>query len=267
MTNLCGLCHQPRELRESHILPKAVYKLCRDAGAKNPNPVVTTKRSVVLSSHQVTAPFLCSGCEARSSDGGERYVLGHAARRDDQFRLRKLLRAAEPVERREQFSLYSIASLPNTAINHLTYFAASVFWRAAARTWKSGAQELRIDLGSKYEEAFRRYLVGEASFPAAARLFVHVWNDDRIHFMTVFPCSERVDSVWRHKFAIPGLTFILFVGNEAPTRMDGGAINSSASPAIWLSRWEADSLFRLSGEVMMSSPVKSPELLRDKLPQ
>lgn len=260
MFGACGLCRQSKELRESHILPAAVYKLCRTADAKNPSPVVTTKESVLLSSRQVTAPFLCSECEGRFSAGGERYVLGHTARRTGEFRLREVLRGTEPTDRREAIAIYSVATLPNVRIDQMIYFAVSVFWRAAAREW--GAKNYRIHLGSKYQEQFRCYLLGEAELPAAIRLFIHVWNDDKIHFMSVFPCSERIDSVWRHKFVIPGLTFTLFVGKLAPIRMDAGAINSLSSPSIWLTPWEADSLFRLSGEVMMSSPVKSPELLR-----
>jgi hypothetical protein len=36
----CGLCKEVRALRESRLLPKAIYKLARDPSRANPNPVM-----------------------------------------------------------------------------------------------------------------------------------------------------------------------------------------------------------------------------------
>lgn len=241
-------------------MPAALYKLCRTESRKNPHPVVTTRKAVVISSDQVSARFLCATCEDRFSRNGERYVLSQCARRGDVFKLRKHLESAQPVETQEQFRVYAASSVPEIRIEQFLYFASSVFWRAAARIWRTGDQNVHIDLGAKYAEAFRKYLLGEAPFPASARLFMHVWDDSEIRFMTVFPCSERREGVWRHKFAIPGILFILFVGKEAPTLMSYGALNGSESPLIWLRSWETDGLFRSSRALMAEAPVKSPDL-------
>jgi hypothetical protein len=214
----------------------------------------------MISADQVSSPFLCSKCEDRFSKNGERYVLSQCARRNGEFKLRQTLVTAQPVETHQLFTLYPVTSVPR--LEQYVYFAASIFWRAAAKNWDSGDHPVRIDLGREYLEAFRKFLTGEVPFPAAARLFMHVWNDNEIRFMTVFPCSERREGVWRHKFAIPGILFILFLGKEAPRRMDFGAVNSPESPRVWFRSWESDSLFRLSGEVMTKAPVKSPDLLK-----
>jgi hypothetical protein len=258
-TGSCGLCLEVRELQDSHLVPKAVYRLCRTEGASNPNPVVTTPEGVALSSDQVSAPLLCADCEDRLSKNGEQYVLSQCARRNGKFKARDLLRQATPVRTHPAFAIYAPSDVPQIRVDRFLYFGASVFWRAGARRWRTSTRDVGIDLG-RYGEGFRTYLMGEAPFPAAARLFVHVWREEEIKFMTVFPCSERIEGVWRHKFAIPGFLFILFVGKDAPLSKDAGAINSVSERGIWLCSWESDSLFRLAGEVMMGAPMKSPEL-------
>jgi hypothetical protein len=43
MESNCALCGKLTVLIDSHLLPKALYRLLRDSGAKNPNPVLVTK--------------------------------------------------------------------------------------------------------------------------------------------------------------------------------------------------------------------------------
>jgi len=258
MTGRCGLCRGVRELRDSHLLPASVYKLSRSENRKNPHPVVTTRNGVLISARQVSDHFLCVECEDRFSKNGERYVVGQCSR-PRSFKLRQLLEESEAAAVRERFSVYS-PSVLGAHVSEYLYFAASVFWRAAARTWRFDNQTTGITLGSQHQEAFRRYLLGEAQFPEHARLFMHVWSDKDADFTTVFPCSNRTDGKWRHKFCIPGILFILFVGKESASEADYGALNSSDNPLVWLCPWEDDSLFRGFARLVTSAPVKSPEL-------
>ena len=115
-------------------------------------------------------------------------------------------------------------------VDEYLYFAASIFWRASARAWSEDTSRERFALGSTYDEQFRLYLLGEADFPRNGRLFVHVWSDDPIGpdapigFTTLAPCTGRIDGEGRHKFCIPGVTFILFLGGLAPARHDARAL-------------------------------------------
>lgn len=106
-----------------------------------------------------------------------------------------------------------------------------------------------IVLGDKYLEECRRCLPGETAFPSRARLFMHVWSEDRIHFTSTVPVTFRVKGTYRHKFCIPGITFILFVGGKAATAFDAGALNGSSGALTWLCPWDRrsqDSLHRRS---------------------
>lgn len=108
----CGLCQEPKELRDSHLLPAAVYKFSRTPTAvTDPNPVVVTKNKALTSSKQVTSPFLCGDCEQRFSDNGERYVLTQCARPHGRFKLRELLQAASPLVDTPRFKVYDVQPL------------------------------------------------------------------------------------------------------------------------------------------------------------
>ena len=112
----------------------------------------------------------------------------------------------------------------------------------------------QISLGGQYQEQFRLYLLGKAAFPQNARLVVHTSSEAQSDLMTtIFPCTTRVDGVRRHKFYIPGLLFILFLGKDVPQRFDDGALNGSQHRLMWLCPWQNDSLFIGSVDLMKAS--------------
>lgn len=262
----CGLCHERRHLRESHLLPAALYKMARDPSYKNPNPVVVAGGRAVATSRQVAERFLCQECEQRFSDHGERYILSQCARPTGEFRVRELLERAVPLGELPKVRMYDADSLLGTHASDYLYFAASVFWRASARAWRENGPRERFSLGSQYDEQFRLYLLDRADFPQNGRLFVHVWSDTisgdaAIGFTTIAPCTSKVDGERRHKFCIPGITFILFLGGRVPERHDSGALNSSGGRFIWVSPFADDSLFRGFGELIRQAR-SSRSLLR-----
>ena len=239
----CGLCLTTKELRDSHLLGAASYKLSRVASRSDPNPVVVTKGRSFTTSRQVSAYFLCGECEAKFSRNGEQYVYNECAR-PGEFKLRELLEKESAVCVDSRFKLFDVTGLLGKRVDQYLYFAASVFWRASAHKWTMDGRPLNlISLGPKYQEEFRRYLLGEGAFPANARIFIHIWSDNPTDFTTIFPCPFRVEGVWRHKFCVPGITFILFLGGDVPKKHDLWALNSSRGHFVWLCQWRDDSLF------------------------
>jgi len=240
----CGLCLVVKKLQKSHLLPAATYKLSRIESRSDPNPVVLTKRRSFTTSRQVSAYFLCDECENKFSRNGERYVLRQCARPSGEFKLHEILEKESPVCVDSRFKVYDVTRLLDRCGDHYIYFAASVFWRASAHTWTMDGRALNlISLGAKYQEQFRLYLLSRAGFPVNGRIFVHVWSNDWTDFTTIFPCTFRVEGVRRHKFCIPGVTFILFLGNDVPKKHDLAALNSTNGHFMWLCRWKDDSLF------------------------
>src|SRR5262249_23249321 len=163
-------------------------------------------------SKQVMAPLLCAECEQLFSQKGENYVLTQCAQSTGQFRLREQLQATTPLCRTPQFIGYDAVPLLGDMIDMYIYFAASIFWRAAARRWKIGTEPLhRLSLGGNYQEQFRLYLLGQAPFPPHGRIHLHVASEAPLELLELaFPSSFRVAGVHRHKFYILGLIFVLF---------------------------------------------------------
>jgi hypothetical protein len=55
------------------------------------------------------------------------------------------------------------------SVEAISYFAASMFWRASVHDWNNRADE-PIQLGP-YEEQFRKYLMEESDFPVDCALW------------------------------------------------------------------------------------------------
>ena len=84
-------------LRQSHSMPKGVYRILRDRESANPNPVLLTERFAVPTSKQLTAYLLCGKCGKRLSNCGENWVLQPCPRRGS-FKLVAILDTESPPE-------------------------------------------------------------------------------------------------------------------------------------------------------------------------
>ena len=251
----CGLCLQNKDLQESHFFPAALYKLSRDPSrGTDPNPVVVTRKRSRTTSDQVFRHFLCRDCEGRFSKKGEHPVLAQCARQNGSFRLRDLLESASPILSTNQYKVFDVQPLLGNNIENYLYFAASIFWRASACSWRMETDYVgKISLGTKYQEEFRHYLLGQKPFPPKARIFVHVSSENPPDLITVFPCTTRVGLARRHKFYIPGLLFTLFLGSDVPQRFDAWALNGTQRQLMWLCSWQDNALFLSSLNLVKGS--------------
>lgn len=251
----CGLCFNTSELRNSHLLPAALYNMARNLSVgSDPNPAVVTPSRSFTSSKQVSSPFLCAACEDRFSKNGESYVLDQCFRPNGQFKLRDLLKTVVPLESDVRYDVYDVQPLLGKEVDQYLYFAVSVFWRASAHHWRMGAERVaKISLGVRHQEQFRLYLLGKETFPDNARLVLHVSSESEPQPITVFPCVTRTNGVHRHKFYIPGLLFILILSGHAIGEFDGGALNSRERKLMWLCPWQEGSLFRGASRLVKAS--------------
>src|SRR5262249_32091502 len=143
--------------------------------------------------------FLCGDCESRFSRSGEHYVLSQCARWQG-FKLQSLLKSSVPIAMDEECMLYDASVVLSSKVDQYLYFAASVFWRAAARSWTLNGREIeRLSIEDRYEEDLRQYLLKQAPFPNNGRIFLQVWGDKQIDFTTIPPCSYQMDGFIRYK--------------------------------------------------------------------
>lgn len=221
----CGLCLEIKELQKSHLIPALFYKMMREEWRPNPNPRLISPKKAKTSSSQVTKHLLCKECEARFSTS-EKIVSTYCARPGGHFKLRDLLKQSVPLRIFDKVSVYDIGPILGEEIGHFIYFAASIFWRASATNWKDRWRIIKkISLGPLYEEQFRKYLLRESGFPEKAALSLRICSENEPDNTVIFPAEGKTGLQFKHIFYIPGLLFIMYVGQSMPPWFQDFSLN------------------------------------------
>jgi hypothetical protein len=211
-TERCGLCRRHRLLAASHLLPKSLYRLFQGDEPSSRHPLHLSTQAAMQTSAQMKDYLLCDECEDRFSKRGERWTMGHAYRGGEQFKLRELLFRTKPYLSVDGSNVYAGSEVEGLDFASLTYFGASVFWRAAARNWSLGRiRYSSIKLGP-YAELLRLYLLDEAPFPTdTISLTVFVSMREPPLLGMHFPVTEAQQEQFMriHRFHIPGVQFIM----------------------------------------------------------
>jgi hypothetical protein len=222
-----------------------MYKLLRSPGTNEPNPLFISKEQVRTISNQYKNPLLCSECEDRFSRLGETWVIGNCWREDGHFAIHDALKTRAPVEHMPGIlTVYESAAIPSIKTDHILYFAASVFWRAAVHRWRIPAHPTVIEtnLGS-YEEAMRLFLMQQAPFPSSMALIVRVAEDLSGVRVAWMPNDWNQEGFRAHQFGIPGLSFLLLVGRKIPPNMCAASFNVSPQRfMVFQKQWEITEL-------------------------
>jgi hypothetical protein len=227
MDTTCRLCGQSAKLIDSHLLPKALYKLIREPSLKNPNPFLVTRGKAVQTSTQLKRYLLCSVCEDRFNKNGESWVLKHCFRGGpmNRFRLRDLLIGVTPISTNSAGDVLSTVAAPEIQRNKIEYFAASVFWRGAISDWPWQGQTVPpMPLEVPLRLAFEDYLLGKTTFPRTCSLLVYLAGDTAPPLAMHPPQSGNSVGIVECRFAIPGLRFTLL-----PT-VPANALSLSSEP-------------------------------------
>ena len=229
---ICKLCRQDQELRESHFLPAAVFAQLRLHDRENPNPVLMDGRISLATSRQITAHILCAECEERFSRFGETWVCGNMARPDG-FKIQDALLAATPLGATDQIAYYSSAGIPAINMDALVYFAMSIFWRAAAHTWRNVSGNLMdgIELGP-FEGSIRLFLLG-GEFPSDTVILVSVWPTKEVLQAAYTPRRGQAPDWHVFSFLVPGLDFRLLTGRRIPELFHAACSHASADKIIY----------------------------------
>jgi hypothetical protein len=234
----CKLCMLEMNLQDSHLMPRSLYKKARGSGTRgNQDPHVVTVRGRKPSSHQVTDYVLCRECEHRFNKNGEDYVMRLVTQQNGRFPLLEILNKIPPQQSGRNFAAYSAAGTPDIDRDKIAYFALSVFWRASVHTWEQESGEMvSIDLGKKYNEEIRRYLLGETAIPKHAALTVAVCTDTESQISFFVPRENRKVKDRSVGFGARGLFFMLRMSKtNAPWQQRLSMINNQHR---WISLWD-----------------------------
>jgi len=171
----CKLCHQDAELQLSHLIGRAIYKLCRkDEGDDS---IVMTTKVVMKTSRQIREYVLCTRCEDLFNKGGERYVTSLVWRLRQGFPLLDKLQIALPIQREPDYRVFS-GERVGIDTDKLAYFALSVVWRSGIHEWRTiGNQTTSVVLATEDEERIRKYLLGKTELPANVGVVITACTD------------------------------------------------------------------------------------------
>jgi hypothetical protein len=223
---LCRLCSRDADLRNSHFMPKAAYRLLRDPNLKNPHPYMLRGNESVQTARQMTAYLFCERCEGRFSDQGESYVMRSCYRGSGKFLLRDALLRTKPLEIGDEIDTYSASEAPDVRSDELAYF-----------------------------EDFRRYLLGETEFPDQVSLYISVSSLELLPLTAFPPVGKNAQGFHFYYFAIPGVTFRLFVGSRIPENLRRGCFVRSPQKLIYVTA--KDDIANLSDRVRQLSKLQS----------
>jgi|SRR5579862_3038457 len=210
----CKLCLRTADLQKSHLMPAALYRKSRTPGASNPNPTLFTERRRIQTSHQVRDFLLCRDCEQLFSQNGESYVMTQVYD-GKKFPLLDTLRSCKPTWRGQDSLGYDSEETPSIDRDKLGYFALSVFWRASVHVWREpGEKSTTIDLGSQYNEIFRKYLLGHSDFPENVVLLIIACTDILSNDSFYVPSLGRKGADRTYSFMARGLNFLMIIGKS-----------------------------------------------------
>lgn len=235
MIDVCRL-HRgaPVPLRNSHIMPSWAFKRASgDAGQH----VLLTNSAASLSNYQFREHLLCADCEQRIGVL-ERYASTIVRQADGTFPARALARELPMGDPR----LLCGDVLDSTSI---VKFASSVFWRASVST-----RFPDLVLGDDSDEAFRRFLPGEAAFPDSARLIVTLIDcpGAPVDQVVLAPAGRRADAYHRaYAFALFGMAFTLAVG-QPPLSMDLLCFVRTSLVTVTAGEAELELIARVTGQ-------------------
>jgi len=211
----CRLCEEPSILIDSHLIPKSAYKASKSfvlGGRPELVTVKTAEGSAAYSDVQVTKKLLCSKCEDLFSKNGEK-IIGRLWATASSFPLLDVLSSAEPLAVGPEFSVYDTSIIDKKSLDALFYFAASIFWRANVWDWGRERDHYVGALGARYEEAFRRFLLG-GEFLENVYIIISVNTSGNMNGLLTFPAANKMQGGKFHVFDILGIKFTAFVGGH-----------------------------------------------------
>jgi hypothetical protein len=213
---ICKLCLQFKGLRDSHMMPSAIWRLLNEPGHRLHHPILMTEKLALTSARQIHDYVLCGDCEQRLNKNGEDYAVSQM-RGKRGFPLLERLQVAMPMASAETVRSYDGAAI-GVNTEKLAYFALSVVWRAGAYKWRNLYSDQRtysIDLGA-FLEPMRQYLLGTAPFPSSITVNVQVASDTRSQCSAYSPSWAAGTRYPVIGFLACGIHFAVAMGNPLP---------------------------------------------------
>jgi len=125
-SGICKLCLQFKPLRNSHMMAKGLYRLCRPPGY---DPVGFSEAEIGPTTGRTKAYLLCDDCEQILNKEGEQWVISKLAKYNGKFVLYDLLTKQAPAFQENGITVYATATNPEIDRERLSHFGLGFFGR------------------------------------------------------------------------------------------------------------------------------------------
>ena len=229
MEGICALCSKATILKDSHFMPKSVYRVIANSFPDEGKDLVFisgSTKSAAYTSKQAKKHLLCEKCESLFSKHGEDAVLP-LIYRPNGFKLatkiRKFKTLATVKDEKWCFPLNDIFA------KSFMYFAVSIAWRSSCTEWEAfGMPKTKGNIRTETMRSFKNYLLGMTSTPSNTFLAVYVHNQN-VKFPSMgFPTIKNHEGYQHIVFELPGVKFSLISGHDISTNIyDTYSVNNS----------------------------------------
>ena len=177
VNGICALCKKTANLKDSHFMPKSVYRAIRNGFPEHGQKIVLitgSDKSAAYTDKQAKKHLLCEGCELKFSKNGEDKVIPLMARPNG-FKLATKIKKFKELANVKGETWYFP---PNGEVAlAFMYFAISVAWRLSATDWSAfGLPETKDSIREESMIAFSDFLLGKTEHPENAFLAIYVDN-------------------------------------------------------------------------------------------
>lgn len=229
----CGLCKKNNNIVDSHLISRSIYKTLNEMSYSINQPILLNQKKAISISEQISSYFLCNACEQRLSKLGEDHVIRYIYKGKNKFKIHDILKENKPTEKVEKTFWYRSNQISTINFDHFLHFASGVFWKASAGSWNFlGNSLLNNKIGKKYQEQFRKYLLGDCPFPDKAALTMTVSNEIEPPNCIIFPQRCKCEGIFQHRFYIPGVEFVLWIGNLISNDIKNISLSHSSGGCI-----------------------------------
>lgn len=220
----CALCQEDKELQNSHYIAAAFFKAVAQGHAPYDQAIVHhdfEAKKVFRTNYQPKKKLLCSACEQLFSRKGENTLAKYCHRKDGQFLLKNVLEKTPASGVTPQGMVYYCEKekINNEVdLDSFVYFAVSLLWRGSVTNWPKPYDGAYRSLGPKYEEDFRKYLLGKIPLISQISIDVQVDFDEPTFVGIISPiCSREKIQELRfhlHQIFIPGIRIKVYLGKD-----------------------------------------------------
>lgn len=184
----CKLCEKNSVLKNSHLLPKAAYKIIGKSKKRRESPImIRSLRNVASpSDYQYCKELLCSECEQLFSN--REHAVSKFWFRKPGFLLRNQLRQVALYDYEEGRRFYHRYPPVGLKQSDLYYFSLSLVWRACQGRW--GDFEGLSVFPPKLEQQVRQFLLGEGPSPSSIKVLVYVDWGGKLEQVITLPTAD-----------------------------------------------------------------------------